>query len=80
VTELLPLNRDWVSRSLIWGEVALCRDEDGALWFCCMREEKEGWHKLQLATPDIIEGMRWTQRLAGKEPQPWPEGAPKAQT
>lgn len=70
--QLLPINREWVSPSLMWGEVALCRDTDGSLWLCSLKSEADGWQKIQPADTDVIEGFRWSQRLAGKEPQPIP--------
>lgn len=71
-SQLLPINREWVSPSLVWGEVALCRDEDGSLWLCQMQSEAEGWEKIQPADETIIKAFQWTQALAGKEPQPSP--------
>jgi hypothetical protein len=72
---LLPLHRDWVLPSILCGEVALCRDaRDGAVWLCRMGEEAEGWVKIQPATAREVEAFRWTQKLLGKQPQPWPAG------
>lgn len=71
--QLMPLNREWVAPSLIWGEVALCRDpETNELWFCQMKSEAEGWQKLQLADDLIVTSFQNLQMLAGKEPQPSP--------
>lgn len=70
---LLPLNREWVTASLLWREVAICRDAAGVLWFCRLAGEDEGWEKMTPASPEMIEAFRMCQKLAGKEPQPWPK-------
>jgi hypothetical protein len=73
MSTLLPLNPEWIAPSVVWGLVALCRDSaDGSLWLCLLHDESEGWQKIAAADAAIIEGFRWSQRLAGKEPQPWP--------
>lgn len=70
---LKPINPNWVSLSIVWGEVALCRDENGVLWFCTWKGESEGWNPAMVATKHQIEAFQWSQRLAGKTPEPWPE-------
>jgi hypothetical protein len=70
--KLTPLNSDWVSPSLLWREAALCRDEDGALWVCRL-DEAEGWVKVKPAATVDVRAFQSSQKLAGKEPQPWPD-------
>lgn len=71
--DLKPLAPAWVCPSLIFGEVALCRDAAGVLWFCRLVSEAEGWLAMKHANTDDIEAMRWAQRLACNPVQPWPE-------
>lgn len=71
---LTPINPEWIAPfPSVRGDAGLCRDEDGSLWLCTLTSEADGWQKVQPATDPIIEAFRWCQRLAGKEPQPWPE-------
>jgi hypothetical protein len=70
--QLLPINREWIAPSILWGEVALCRDSDRSLWFCRLASEAEGWQKIQVADETIVKAFQCSQTLAGKDPQPSP--------
>lgn len=78
---LKPLSPGWVQASIIWGEVALCRDHQGEfisepVFFCGMDDEAQGWTVIEHARAIHVESMNLARSVWGLPPLDWPEGVP----